>query len=390
MSLDKLKNWKSDPSKGEVFTPVELVKEMLDKIPEEVWRNPESVFLDPCMGKGTFLIEIVSRLIYIYGYTERDAKSRVYGYDVRVKYVNHLQRRGFVNVRHKDFLSEIFKMKFDAIVGNPPYQKRVGPNKTEALWNKFVKKIFTVSKQGGYLALVHPSGWRNIDGNFKEIQNLLKSKLMIYLKMYSDKQGMKIFKASIIFDWYIVKNIENIEINTEIICWDGKTHFLDIRKMEFIPNGNFEEIFSKLAKDEDEKVEIIFSYSDYETRKSHMSKLQNEEFQFPCVCNVAKNETFTLMFSNTRDNGHFGIPKLICGSASSGTNFLIDQNGSYGITQFSFGIVESPENLNNLKLALKSSKFQNFQKNIPNYSQSINYKILSKFKKDFWKEFIDE
>ena len=102
--------WKADSSKGEVFTPIGLVKEMLDKIPEKVWRNPDSVFLDPCMGKGTFLIEIVDRLTYIYGYTEKDAKSRVYGYDVRVKYINYLQRRGFINVRHKDFLSEIIKM----------------------------------------------------------------------------------------------------------------------------------------------------------------------------------------------------------------------------------------------------------------------------------------
>ena len=115
--------WKADPSKGEVFTPIELVNEMLDNISESIWRNPESIFLDPCMGKGTFLIEIVRRLVYIYGYTEHDAKSRVYGYDIRVKYINYLQRRGFVNVRHKDFLSETIKMKFDAIVGNPPFSK---------------------------------------------------------------------------------------------------------------------------------------------------------------------------------------------------------------------------------------------------------------------------
>lgn len=57
------------------------------------------------MGKGTFLLEIVRRLVYIYGYTENDVKSRVFGYDVRVKFINHLQRRGFVNTRHKDFLN---------------------------------------------------------------------------------------------------------------------------------------------------------------------------------------------------------------------------------------------------------------------------------------------
>ena len=110
MKMTQYLKWKSDPSKGEVFTPIGLVCKILDKIPEEVWKNPNSTFLDPCMGKGTFLLEIVRRLVYIYGYTEDDAKSRVYGYDIRVKYINHLQRRGFLNVRHKDFLNEIIKM----------------------------------------------------------------------------------------------------------------------------------------------------------------------------------------------------------------------------------------------------------------------------------------
>ncbi len=135
--------WKADSSKGEVFTPIELVCDLLDEIPDEVWKNPNSKFLDPCMGKGTFLLEIVRRLTYIYGYTEDDAKSRVYGYDIRVKYVNHLTRRGLKNVRHKDFLNENILMKFDAIVGNPPYQS--GNNKSNKLWVKFISKSLDLS-----------------------------------------------------------------------------------------------------------------------------------------------------------------------------------------------------------------------------------------------------
>ena len=121
-----------------------------------------------------------------------------------------------------------------------------------------------------------------------------------------------------------------------------------------------------------------------------MSKNSNEEFIYPCVCNVAKDESITLMYSNTNQKGHFGTPKLICGGASSGSNFFIDENGSYGITQFSFGIVEESKNLINLKRAMKSLKFQEIVRNIPNNSQAINYKILSNFRKDFWKEFIDD
>lgn len=159
--MGKFLELKSNPSKGEVFTPTLLVSEMLDKIPDDFWKNPNAKFLDPSIRKGTFLIEIVRRLVYIYGYTETDAKSRVYGYDTRVKYINHLKRRGFVNVRHKDFLNEEINMKFDVIVGNPPFQKALksGKKSVDTLWAKFIQKSFEIVKEGGIVSLVSPDGW---------------------------------------------------------------------------------------------------------------------------------------------------------------------------------------------------------------------------------------
>jgi type I restriction-modification system DNA methylase subunit len=183
MKMTQYLKWKADSSKGEVFTPIELVCKILDKIPEEVWRNPNSTFLDPCMGKGTFLLEIVRRLVYIYGYTEDDAKSRIYGYDIRIKYINHLIRRGLKNVRHKDFLNEIIEMEFDVVLGNPPYQLKVGDKKTEPLWNKFFYKCLSLLKEGGYLSLIHPSGWRNIEGKFSDIKDIIKQKKLHYLSI---------------------------------------------------------------------------------------------------------------------------------------------------------------------------------------------------------------
>jgi hypothetical protein len=188
MKMTQYLKWKSDPSKGEVFTPVELVKDMLDKIPEKVWRNPKSLFLDPCMGKGTFLIEIVNRLTYIYGYTENDAKSRVYGYDIRVKYINYLQRRGFVNVRHKDYLSETIKMKFVVIVGNPPYQNINSESDAGKLYIDITKKSLGLMKDDGIISFLTPetivrdgrnkfnikniSGLRHVNHNVNEYFNV--------------------------------------------------------------------------------------------------------------------------------------------------------------------------------------------------------------------------
>ena len=49
-------------SNDEVFTPPQLVNEMLDLLPQELFSNPETRFLDPFTKSGVFLREIVKRL----------------------------------------------------------------------------------------------------------------------------------------------------------------------------------------------------------------------------------------------------------------------------------------------------------------------------------------
>jgi len=56
--LDCLANLSSD----EVFTPPKVVNEMLDMLPQELFRNPKARFLDPFTKSGVFLREIVKRL----------------------------------------------------------------------------------------------------------------------------------------------------------------------------------------------------------------------------------------------------------------------------------------------------------------------------------------
>ena len=391
MKMTQYLKWKADSSKGEVFTPIGLVCKILDKIPEEVWRNPNAIFLDPCMGKGTFLLEIVRRLVYIYGYTEDDAKSRVYGYDIRVKYVNHLTRRGLKNVRHKDFLNDIIDMKFDVIIGNPPYQKDVGGGNTQPLWDKFVNKSFEICNDGGYVSLIHPTGWRNIDGRFKSIQNLIKSKNLLFLKINSVEEGRKVFNVTTPFDWYIIQNIQN-EGQNIINFEDQEIKTIDIRELELIPNAMFDEIMELIANDIDEKVNVIAD-SAYHHQREYVSSVQVEEFIHPCVYSVLKNGGLTLKYSSVNNKGHFGIPKLILGNGTNPT-LIVDTEGIYGLTQFAFGIVDSIDNLSLIERAIKSEKFLKINKSTKYVATAGNPlvypKIVALFKKEFWRNFIDD
>lgn len=66
---------------GEVFTPAPLVNELLDRIPREVWSNPEKTFLDPACGDGNFLVEVLRRKI-AHGSSPTQALSTTYGVEL--------------------------------------------------------------------------------------------------------------------------------------------------------------------------------------------------------------------------------------------------------------------------------------------------------------------
>lgn len=50
-------------SNDEVFTPPEVVNAMLDMLPQELFQNQDTKFLDPATKTGVFLREIAKRLI---------------------------------------------------------------------------------------------------------------------------------------------------------------------------------------------------------------------------------------------------------------------------------------------------------------------------------------
>jgi type I restriction-modification system DNA methylase subunit len=66
---------------GEVFTPTELVREMLEQIPIDQWQDPTKTFLDNSCGDGQFLGEVVIRKME-HGSTFEQALATIYGVDL--------------------------------------------------------------------------------------------------------------------------------------------------------------------------------------------------------------------------------------------------------------------------------------------------------------------
>jgi hypothetical protein len=130
-----------------VFTPPRLIRRMLSQItfnPEHkvlVWYNVE------------FLIYLVKEFglspknIYIYTNKEDKLILLKQGYNVV-----------FEEIIDLDKINSYFNgMKFDLVIGNPPFSK----NKKEPkkLWSLFVVKSFELCKESGKVALITPSSW---------------------------------------------------------------------------------------------------------------------------------------------------------------------------------------------------------------------------------------
>ena len=74
---------------GEVFTPTELVLEILEQLPETVW-EPLKTYLDPTCGNGQFLSAV---LIIKMALGHTDSLSTIYGVDLMQDNVDECRQR---------------------------------------------------------------------------------------------------------------------------------------------------------------------------------------------------------------------------------------------------------------------------------------------------------
>ena len=67
---------------AEVFTPTELVQEILDNMDQSIFEDSEKTFLDNSCGDGQILSEVVIRKMELSQCTLEQALSTIYGVDI--------------------------------------------------------------------------------------------------------------------------------------------------------------------------------------------------------------------------------------------------------------------------------------------------------------------
>lgn len=130
----------------------ELWLEILSNIPDELFLKTDFKILITACGHASEADVIVKRMRSL-GLTSQEANDRIFALDKYKVFTSELLGKGYKNVIKADFLNWETDMKFDVVVGNPPFKDPRGKN---AIYQHFYNKSYSLVKQDGYVALITP------------------------------------------------------------------------------------------------------------------------------------------------------------------------------------------------------------------------------------------
>jgi hypothetical protein len=418
---------------GEVFTPIELIEDMLSHLPKSDWSNPKLKWLDPANGIGNFPVVIFYKLDNGLKAWEPNENKRRKHIIENMIYMMELQSNNnriakniftglckscnpniwtidTLNTTNEKIKEHFGVDHFDRIIGNPPFQaiqkaegKRGGGDE---LYMKFVKKSIELLKPDGFLVFVHPPSWRKPEFNEgrKKTKNAAMFELMahdnqiLYLEIHNMKDGQKIFKAGTRYDFYLMKKTK-ATINTKIKDMHGDIYDVDLRDFEFLPNFNIKNVLKLFPKKTEDICElgkfnddnnnydnspcILYERSAYGSDKAWVSQEETSEFKYPLIHGTLKDGA-KIFYSNTKDKGFFGIPKVIFGDGGINEPF-IDIEGKYGMTHHAIGLViKDKKDADKLKRFLQSNFFKNVLSACMYSRFQIDWRLFTYFKRNFW------
>ena len=163
-----------------------LANELLDHLPAEVFKSSTTTFMDPCMGGGQFVAAIENRL-RSYGHSDENISQRVFGVEssrLRINYAINTHKLVGQYSYCENYLEYDEKMKFDVVIGNPPYQHPT--NKSMKLWTLFSIKALELSN--AHTLMVTPSVWLEKPKvrAFKYFTDAIKNRLVLIKTNTSD------------------------------------------------------------------------------------------------------------------------------------------------------------------------------------------------------------
>lgn len=242
-------------SSNDETTPIDCICEMINKIPNELWRREDLSILDPCCGNGNFHIPIFNELLNFH--EKKIILEKILEFnDINDNRLENVKKifcgdKYNLQISNNDFITFDNNKKYDLIVANPPYAKMLDngkrASKNHNLIKDFIEKALSQLKPRGYLLFITPDNWMSYaDRNL--LIEIITSLQIIHLDIHNAKKYFKKIGSS--FTWYIIENspfYKNIDISG---IWKKKEYISSVisKQRKYIPllyNNIVQNILSK-------------------------------------------------------------------------------------------------------------------------------------------------
>lgn len=289
----------TDLSKGILGKPdsEELWNEIISCIPDDVFLKKDLKILSLAFGHGTESDLITKRMVSL-GRSTQEIKDSMYLLDKYSVFTKEALRKGYTNVLKKDFENWEANMKFDIVVGNPPYEAAdTGGRKDQAknLWSKFTKKSFDLVKDDGYVALVTPASWLSPAADVGKGLSGIRFFRDYFQKLSTIKLNInecaRHFNVGSTFSYFVVKNTPATSYITTVTT-EKDSYDIDLRSINFLPISMSQESISinKKVLEQHDKFGIIGN--NLPETKVEMSKEKTAHFSVPAYHTSSKGGTY--------------------------------------------------------------------------------------------------
>ena len=355
---------------NDICTPIECVKEMVDKVPSSLWKRKNLKIFDSCCGNGNF---------HAYIATKTNLKN-LYFNEINNKRVKNLKNYfgDNINLTQQDFLTYEEKEVYDLVVSNPPYAKfnasNIRVSKNHNLSRDFINKALKITKKGGYILFIVPNNWMSFSD-----RNHLPKELSKYQFIHLNINGAKKWfpKVGSSFTWFLLQKVPNrfnFSIENNYIIKDNQKAKLD-KEINFIPlyySNTVKNIIDKVVNNKNEKYQIMTtSYLHHYTKNHLMSHLQDNIYKYKIIHTPTKK-----VYSKIPHKFQEGYKLFL-----SLTNQYLTFIDNCGMTQsVAFILCKNKKEAKEIKEELDEPVYK-FINNITRYGNFNNIRVLQNLSK---------